>query len=374
MKQIRISKSAHIYKILKAEIFSGKYKPDELFYSETEVMQRFEVSRPTAIRVLKDLQQDKLLVRRIGSGTYVSSPPQEKNAPWGVMMSTGESGHSLHPMISQLLIATRKINKTLIIGDHKWSELESLSKEDQLSILFRPFLQGEIEGLFFVPFYDSPRQSEHNRYEDLLNPFNQLFLDHLQSLTIPVVLLDYGMKSFPCPSDHDLIATDHFQGGYLQGQHLLQNSAGSIHFLCSESHEFIPSIQARREGLQFALREKGLSLKIEKLDPHNIDQINFFLKKEKPNYLIASNDDYAAKIINTLYHLQISIPDQIKVIGFDNSPAAENSVIPITTVQQPFAEIAEVSTKILSDRIAGGTFPRVTILLKPQMIVRRSSP
>ncbi len=374
MKQIRLSKSAHIYKILKAEIFSGKYKPDEYFYSETEVMQRFEVSRPTAIRVLKDLQQDKLLVRRVGSGTYVSSPTQEKNSPWGVMMSTGESSHSLHPMISQLLIATRKINKTLIIGDHKWSELESLSQEDQRSILFRPFLQGQIEGLFFVPFYDSPRQSERNCYDDLLNPFNRLFLDHLQLLKIPVVLLDYGMNPFPYQSDHDLVSTDHFQGGYLQGQHLLQNPAGSIHFLCSESHEFIPSIQARREGVQFALREKGLSLKIHKLDPHNIEEINCFLKKEKPDYLIASNDDYAAKIINTLYQLQIAIPDQIRVIGFDNSPASENSVIPITTVQQPFAEIAEVATKILSDRIAGNSLPQITILLKPQMIVRRSSP
>lgn len=374
MKSIRHSKCSRIYKILKEEILSGKYKVDDLFYSETELIKRFEVSRPTTIRVLKDLQNEKLLIRRAGSGTYVSAPPQEKSGVFGVMMAAGDSSQNLHPMITQLLNSTRKINKSLIIGNDGWKSLGHLPEEEQLLNIFQPFQQSKIEGLFFVPFYDIHRHTESNTYELLLNPLNQVFLNHLRSLNIPVVLLDYGMGRFPTHSNYDLITTDHFLGGYLQGQHLLQKTTKSVHFVCAEAQEHIPSIEARREGLRFALQEKGLTMIVRKIDPQNIDQVKKLLDDEKPENIVASNDVFAAKMMNTLYQLQVSIPDQIRIIGFDDNPVSKFSIVPITTIQQPFAEIAEVATKTLLDRVAGVTTPPASILLKPQIVIRESCP
>ncbi|MES2308554.1 MAG: substrate-binding domain-containing protein [Verrucomicrobiota bacterium] len=367
MKSTRNSKCSRIYKVLKEEILSGKYKPDDLFYSETELIKRFDVSRPTTIRVLRDLQIENLLIRRAGSGTYVSAPPQNQSGTWGTMMDIGESSQTLHPMISQLLNATRKINKTLIIGNHQWSELSNLSDEERLSILCKPFFQSKIEGLFFVPFYDFHKAST-------LDPFNQVFLDHIRNANIPVVFLDFGMEPFPQQSDYDLVSSDHFQGGYLLGKHLLQKSPKKICFLCTYHNEFIPSIQSRREGMMCALREKGLSLSTTKIDPLDIDQVKTFIDKEKPDLLACCTDGFAVKIMTTLHQLKIQIPQKIRILGFDNSPIAQYSITPITTIQQPYDEIAEVAIKRLTDRITKLNIPTCVTLLKPKLIIRNSCP
>src|ERR687885_2585054 len=60
---------------LLAEIAAGKYGPSGRLPSEAQLVKRFQVSRPTIARALRDLQDQGLIERRVGSGSYVSSRP-----------------------------------------------------------------------------------------------------------------------------------------------------------------------------------------------------------------------------------------------------------------------------------------------------------
>src|SRR3954463_3177155 len=59
---------------LLAEIAAGKYAPSGRLPSEAQLVERFGVSRPTVARALRDLQDQGLVERRVGSGSFVRPP------------------------------------------------------------------------------------------------------------------------------------------------------------------------------------------------------------------------------------------------------------------------------------------------------------
>jgi len=62
-----------IFESLKDAILSGEYAQGARLPSENDLVRRFSVSRMTIVKAIKELQQIGLVVRRMGSGTYVSS-------------------------------------------------------------------------------------------------------------------------------------------------------------------------------------------------------------------------------------------------------------------------------------------------------------
>lgn len=68
-------KYLHIENQLKEEIYNGKFKYGDIFYSEKELAEKFKVSSITVIRAVKDLVAQGYLVRYQGKGTYVSYSP-----------------------------------------------------------------------------------------------------------------------------------------------------------------------------------------------------------------------------------------------------------------------------------------------------------
>ena len=79
------------------EIGLGNFRPDELFITQQEVCQRFQVSRITAERALNELVRDGILVRRRGLGTFVAeSPPALISGASAVMLTASVSEERLN--------------------------------------------------------------------------------------------------------------------------------------------------------------------------------------------------------------------------------------------------------------------------------------
>jgi DNA-binding GntR family transcriptional regulator len=64
---------------LRNEIMEEKWEKGSGFLSETQIMEMYRVSRATARRAMDVLEEDGLIERRQGSGTFVSSPVIEQN-------------------------------------------------------------------------------------------------------------------------------------------------------------------------------------------------------------------------------------------------------------------------------------------------------
>lgn len=67
-----------IYQLLRNKILGGKWHPDEVLPSETELMEQYQVSRATVRQALDELASDGLIYRKQGRGTFVSPPTVEQ--------------------------------------------------------------------------------------------------------------------------------------------------------------------------------------------------------------------------------------------------------------------------------------------------------
>jgi len=86
-----------------------------------------------------------------------------------------------------------------------------------------------------------------------------------------------------------------------------------------------------------------------------------------------SNDVTAAALIASLRTLDISVPNKMRVGGFDDAGAAATSLVPLTTIHMPCRELARQAVRTLLERIAEPQLPARQVLLTGRLVVRRSS-
>lgn len=98
----------------------------------------------------------------------------------------------------------------------------------------------------------------------------------------------------------------------------------------------------------------------------------FFLMAEPPDSIFAVSDKHAHAVVKAAQLADVSVPGDIKVIGFDDTMYATLSTPTITTVQQPKRELGSQSARLLVEMLQNpGTIPESIVL--PTKIIWRES-
>lgn len=108
----------------------------------------------------------------------------------------------------------------------------------------------------------------------------------------------------------------------------------------------------RRDGYLDAMRAAGL------LDHVRLAEGAFtfrsgliaaakLLETERPTAIFAANDDMALGVIMAAHQLHISVPAELSVVGFDDSPSAQVVWPQLTTVRQPVTEMGQAAVELL---------------------------
>ena len=92
--------------------------------------------------------------------------------------------------------------------------------------------------------------------------------------------------------------------------------------------------------------------------------------RKRPTAVLAATDETAIGILAWAAQSGVPIPDHLSVVGFDDSPHAEFTVPPLTTVRQPMKEIVERAIQLISQ---GVSHPASLYLIPPVLIVRKST-
>jgi len=93
---------------------------------------------------------------------------------------------------------------------------------------------------------------------------------------------------------------------------------------------------------------------------------------EPPTAVFASNDDMAAAVMQVAYDRNIAIPDQLTVVGFDDSAIASMVSPQISTVRQPIFEMTRDAADMLLDQIETGHLS-ASRRIDYKLIIRQSS-
>ena len=87
--------------------------------------------------------------------------------------------------------------------------------------------------------------------------------------------------------------------------------------------------------------------------------------------VFASSDVIAAQVIQICAKLGISIPEKLKLVGFDDVNIASLTTPRITTIRQPIKEMADTSIDLIVKSSQGELVPSRTVL--PVRLVKRET-
>jgi LacI family transcriptional regulator len=94
---------------------------------------------------------------------------------------------------------------------------------------------------------------------------------------------------------------------------------------------------------------------------------------EPPTALFTTNDSLARRAIEVVRDMGIRVPEQLSVVGFDDTPDAERTTPALTTVRQPLVEMGSKATRLLIALFEGREVAPETHWFAPELIVRSST-
>ncbi len=179
------------------------------------------------------------------------------------------------------------------------------------------------------------------------------YLSDLHDTGYPVVMLDdQGAPTGSTP----WVGADNRTGAYTAVKHLLQcghrrigHIKGRIGYQCSED---------RYLGYCDALVEAGIAP-----DPTLVAQGDFFVSggaacaqqlfalPERPTAIFAASDDMASGVLGAAAEAGLRVPDDVALVGFDDTAPASFMRPSLTTVRQPFFEMGQRAATLLLDAV-----------------------
>ena len=345
---------------LRKAITLGEYKEGQRLPSEAELVKRFSTSRITVQRALKDLQHQGLIDRRAGSGTFVKRVDRTEKFVFGLLIPGLGETEIFEPICQGMARAGRAGGHALLWGDTTHT---SGNKEQQTRELCEYYISRDVTGVFFAPVELTPNKDSVNLW----------VLDALEKARIPVVLLDRCVFQYPKRSNFDLVGIDNRRAGYIVTEQLLKHGCKQLMFLAAPFSA--PTVDARIAGFRDALRDYGCKDSdacVHIGSPDDSDAVRAALSKLQPDGFVCANDSTAAHLMRTLDQLGVRVPEEIRIVGFDDVKYAGLLGVPLTTVRQPCREIGEVAITLMLDRIAHPGMPSRDVLLDCKLVVRRS--
>jgi DNA-binding LacI/PurR family transcriptional regulator len=94
---------------------------------------------------------------------------------------------------------------------------------------------------------------------------------------------------------------------------------------------------------------------------------------ERPDAVFALNDIMAMGVLDALRAAGARVPEDFSVIGFDNVPSSARPGYALTTLGQPLALMVRRGLDLLAARIEDPALPDETVVLRGQLVVRRSA-
>lgn len=224
-----------------------------------------------------------------------------------------------------------------------------------------------------------------NRVDGLIvAPTSSIEVDHLISardLGCPFVLLDRRVPVL----NADTFAIDNFRAAHQAVTSLIKQEHRRIALASNapshgEKQYLISSVRERIDGYRAALHDAGIQIapKLTIFGRWDNENLARQLRKlcqtaTRPTAFLATDSSVALVLVSVLRELDLSIPDEVSIICFDDADWTAAVTPPLTVVSQPIKELATAATEDLIARLQGeAKGPGEETLLQATLIDRGS--
>lgn len=343
---------------VREQIETGVYIPGHRILSENELSARFHMSRQTVRRAITVLEEDGLVESRRGSGTYVNNNFNFRNGEgtMNIAVITTYVEEYIFPSIIQ------EIEKCVSAEGYTIQMAFSHNSiEKERMVLTNLLEKGMVDGIIIEPVKSSLQNFNKDLYEQLLKRnIPILFLNgYYEHLKIPHVSMD-DRAAAKMVTDY-LISLGHKRIGAI--------------FKCDDGQG-----RRRYQGYVKSLDEAGLSLYDEKvlwIDTEDQRELQMESKRvlrrlRDCTACVCYNDVVACELEKICLKNGIAIPEQLSIVGIDNSEIARMAEIPLTTANNPLRDLGKTAGDHMLRLIRGEKF-NATAKLQPELIIRKST-
>ncbi|PGT90183.1 MULTISPECIES: GntR family transcriptional regulator [Bacillaceae] len=347
---------------IKEWINEGKVLPGEKIYSENELVKMFEVSRHTVRQAVGDLVHEGYLYREQGAGTFVANRRTEAKR----MPPTGKNIGVITTYITDYIFPSiiKGIESHLSQQGYSLTFACTDNNPEKERQCLETMINRNVDGLIVEP----TRSSSYN-------PNLHYYLQMEQNNT-PFLMINQYYPQLNPPH----IILDDEKGGYIATDHLI--GLGHRKVIGLFKSDDIQGLN-RMQGFIRAFREKNIAFFPEMIITYTTEQKEEeFLNKlkgvllsgERPTGIVCYNDEVAISVLNLLRELGLKVPEDISIVGYDDSYLAEASETKITSVTHPKMEMGVEAAKwvvsAVENRDKAGTYQKV---YQPELVIRSST-
>lgn len=238
--------------------------------------------------------------------------------------------------------------------------LGGVHEDDYVAML----LEHSVTGIIFVSGVHALVDSDPARYQRLID------------LKLPIVLVNGALAGLDAPS----VSTDDVAAVELAVQHLEHMGHRRIGAALGQMR-YLPAQRKRRAFIESVTR-RGLV-------PDDVDAADLVestvysvqggqqaaerLLDRGVTGIICGSDVMALGVIRSARRRGLRVPEDLSVVGSDDSQMMEFCDPPLTTVRQPAEALAQAASQEIAEQVAGSS-PRVgEVLYRPELVVRGST-
>ncbi len=236
---------------------------------------------------------------------------------------------------------------------------QSNEDEEQEKKNIKKLLACQVDGILISVSKDSQDISE---------------LEKVRRAGVPIVMFDRTLAEFRC----NKVVVDEYEGAFKAVEHLIKKGCRRISHIAGPMNASVST--NRMKGYVDALEknkipfDKSMVFRCEGFEEDALEAIKKITKlKPLPDGIFCINDLSAITAIKYLKKKGIQVPEEIRVVGFNNDPVSEMVEPSLTTVMQPGYEVGKLAMKMLVDEIDKPVKDFETVQLRTQLIIRGSS-
>lgn len=255
--------------------------------------------------------------------------------------------HMIHPYFSQML-----------------SEIESYAAEKQYQV--------------FVNNSTGDPQKEKSVLELCENSLvagvlifsQQVKPETLKRFNLPIITIERFIEG-----GTGCVLCDNYRGGQIAAEELISKGCENLLMLGSVWQSKMPA-DVREDGFMDVCRKKGVNAKVLTSDSQEYKEMEYhesIIKalKEFPETdgVFCSSDLIAAQVLQAAAVMGKRVPEDIKIIGFDDTELAKLTTPPLTTVHQPIREMARLAIDMILNTMENKEVQERNVL-DVQLVVR----
>ncbi|WP_160726058.1 GntR family transcriptional regulator [Bacillus sp. USDA818B3_A] len=358
---------------IKSRILDGTFQPHQKISSESQWMKQFGVSRHTVRAAIGELVNEGWLYREQGAGTFCADRKMDNRLPSG---SNQKNIAIITTFISDYIFPSIIRGAESYLSKHGYNvSLFSTNNdhENEKRILER-ILSEPFDGVIVEPTKSATSNPNINYY---LN---------IERQNIPYIMLNAYYEELEPLS----ITMNDEKGGYIQAEHLIQlGHTNIVGFFKTDDLQGVK----RMKGFIKAHRNYGIPINPNGIITYNSSEkatkplealvkLLSFDRENRPSAVVCYNDELAISLLDVLREKNVRVPEDLSLVGFDNSFMGKLTEVKLTTIDHPLSKMGETAAEIIVDLVKEKNGQQKksidkenqqSVIFEPRLIMRNST-